>query len=116
MSGSRSILESVYLLTDYLVLTAFCGLANSLCSILSLLFHQPFHPVLLSHLFCSPRIGSISPLSLLSLTRIQWLLSFQSGGFSKLRTCQHNPDNNINMCDTISEIVSMFPVLYFLCD
>ena len=42
-----------------------------------------------------------------------WLIiSFQSGTFSKHKTCQKNHDNNITMCDTTAEIVLL---LLFLC-
>ena len=40
------------------------------------------------------------------------IISFQSGTFSKHKTCQKNHDNNITMCDITAEIVLL---LLFLC-
>ena len=98
MSSSRSIL-----LADCLSLTAFCSSVLAiLCTILL---------VLLSHYFWLPSIGCISTLSLLIWTRTWWLLSFQSGALSKLKTCQKNHDNNIAMCDIIAETISLLLAL-----
>ena len=59
MSDSRSILESEFLLTECSALAAFCGLTNPLCSSSVSAILLIFLPVLLSHLFCFPKIGSI---------------------------------------------------------
>ena len=47
-----------------------------------------------------------------SWTHRQWLLSFQSGVFSKPKTCQKNSDNWITMFDII---VEFFLLLLILC-
>ena len=63
MSGSRYLLESEFLLTGCGIVSAFCGLANPLCSSSVTVNLLMFLPLLLSHLFRLLRIGSISPLT-----------------------------------------------------